>query len=547
MSTLAYVLLGAVGLVLVAVLAVVQRIKVAGPNQAFLITGRKGRPVTNPETGLVSTDMSGQKVIMGASVFVLPFVQKLHVMDLSSRRLQVAIRGAVSATGIKCDLEGVAIVKVAGSEDSIRAAAQRFLDQQGGIEVFTQEVLAGSLRSIVGRLTVEEIIKDRAAFASAVAEEAETSLTNQGLQLDTFQLQDIQAEGDYLNDLGRPEAARVAKEASIAEARARQAAEQERLLAEEAIAIANRTLALKQAEILAETDAASAQAEAAGPLAAASRDQEILLEQEKVAERQAALKERELDTEIRRPADAARYRVEQEAEAAKNAAVFAADAQRQATIAAAQAAAEQQRLSGEGERSRRQALAEAEAIEGARTGEAERARRSAIAEAVRLEGDAEAAAILARGKAEAEALDEKARAFQDFGDAAVLDLLVGVLPAVVREASAPLAAVDKLTVISTDGAGNLARTVAANVEQGLQLSGDLTGVDLRALLGRLAQGGAAGGAAGSAKREPARVEAVSPAADVVPVQADGEPMAAATTARRSRRKPATNGQPTDAG
>jgi len=136
-------------------LVIVQRIKVAGPNQAFLITGRKGRPVTNPETGLVSTDMSGQKVIMGASVFVLPFVQKLHVLELSSRRLQVGIRGAVSSNGIKCDLEGVAIVKVAGSEDSIRAAAQRFLDQQGDIEVFTQEVLAGSLRSIVGRLTVE--------------------------------------------------------------------------------------------------------------------------------------------------------------------------------------------------------------------------------------------------------------------------------------------------------------------------------------------------------------------------------------------------------
>src|SRR5687767_1690195 len=111
--------LGGVGLLLLVLLAVVQRIKVAGPNEAFLITGRKGRPVTNPETGLVSTDMSGQKVIMGASVFVLPFVQKLHAMDLSSRRLQVAIRGAVSSTGIKCDLEGVAIVKVAGSEDSI--------------------------------------------------------------------------------------------------------------------------------------------------------------------------------------------------------------------------------------------------------------------------------------------------------------------------------------------------------------------------------------------------------------------------------------------
>jgi flotillin len=487
MSVLAYVGLGALGLVVVAVLAVVSRIKVGGPNEAFIITGRKGRDVTNPETGLVSTDMSGQKVIMGASVFVIPFVQRLHRLDLSSRRLQVAIRGAVSATGIKCDLEGVAIVKVAGSEDMIRAAAQRFLNQQAGIEVFTQEVLAGSLRAIVGRLTVEEIIKDRTAFASAVAEEAETSLTNQGLQLDTFQLQDIQAEGEYLADLGRPEAARMAKEASIAEARARQEAEQERLLAEEAIAVANRTYALKNSEIQAQTDAARAQAEAAGPLAEAARDQEILLEQEKVAERQAALKERELDTEIRRPADAARYRVEQEAEAAKNAAIAHAEAQRQATIAAAQATAEQQRLSGDGERSRRQALAEAEAVEGEKTGRAERARRSAIAEAVRLEGAAEADAILARGKAEAEALEEKARAFEQFGEAAVLDLLIKVLPSVVHEASAPLAAVDKLTVISTDGAGSLGRTVASNVEQGLQLSSDLVGVDLRTVLAGLSQ------------------------------------------------------------
>lgn len=486
MDTLLYGVGGAVALVVIALLAVVQRIKVAGPNEAYLITGRKGRPVTNPETGLVSTDMSGQKVIMGASVFVLPFVQKLHAMDLSSRRLQVAIRGAVSSTGIKCDLEGVAIVKVAGSEDAIRAAAQRFLDQQDGIEVFTQEVLAGSLRSIVGRLTVEEIIKDRAAFASAVAEEAETSLTNQGLQLDTFQLQDIQAEGDYLADLGRPEAARVSKEAQIAEARARQAAEQERLLAEEAIAIANRTLALKQAEIQAETEAAVAQAAAAGPLAQAARDQEVLAEQEKVAVRTASLKERQLDTEIRKPADAARYKLEQEAEAAKNSTIAKAEADRQSTIAAAQATAEQQRLFGEGERNRRTAIAEADAIEGAKTGEAEKARRSAIAEAIRLEGDAEASAILARGKAEAAALDSKGAAFKDFGEAAVLDLLVKVLPDLVREASAPMASIDKLTVISTDGASTLARTVASNIEQGLQISGDLTGIDLRQLFARLA-------------------------------------------------------------
>lgn len=477
-------IIGAVVLLVLVAFLIVRRVKVAGPNEAFLITGRKGKAVKNPETGEISTDMSGQKVVMGASVFVLPFVQRLHIMDLSSRRIGVGIRGAVSAQGIKCDLDGVAIVKVGGNEDAIRASAQRFLDQQEGIETFTQEVLAGALRAIVGRLTIQEIIRDRAAFASGVAEEAETSLTNQGLALDTFQLQDIQAEGNYLNDLGRPEAARVQMEAAIAEAKARQSAEEERLRAEEQIAIANRILALKQAEILAETDAAQASAAAAGPLAQAARDQEVLAEQEKVAVRTAALKERQLDTEVRKPTDAARYQVEQEAEAAKNAMIANAEAGRQATIAAAQANAEQARLSGEGERARRAALADAEAIEGTKRGEAERARRAAIAEAVRLEGAAEADAIQARGAAEADALTQKAEAFRQFNEAAVLDLLVRVMPDLVRAASEPIGAIDKLTVISTDGASSLVRSVASNVEQGLQIGTDLTGIDLRRLLTR---------------------------------------------------------------
>lgn len=464
LSPLVIGVLGGVALLLLVIMLVVSRVKVAGPNEAFIITGRKGKPVRNPETGEISHDMSGQKVVMGASVFVLPFVQKLHVMDLSSRRISVGVRGAVSAQGIKCDLDGVAIVKVGGSEDLIRAGAQRFMDQQQGIDTFTQEVLSGSLRAIVGRLTVDEIIKDRAAFASAVAEEAETSLTNQGLALDTFQLQDIQTEGNYIIDIGRPEAARVEMEAAIAEAKARQAAEEERLKAEEQIAIAERTLALKQAEIQSETDAARARADAAGPIAKAAQDQEVLTAQELVAERQAMLTDRRLDTEVRKPADADRYRVEQDAEARKNAAVFKADADRQAAIAAAQAGAERARLEGDGERSRREA----------------------IAAAVEREGTAEAAATLAKGQAEAEAMEKRADAFQQYGDAAVLDLVVGVLPELVRAAAEPVSAIDKMTVISTDGASSVTKSVAQNLEQGLEIGSDLTGLDLRALLTRLA-------------------------------------------------------------
>ncbi|MFI9822131.1 flotillin family protein [Streptomyces sp. NPDC052013] len=457
MSPVLIAVIGVVVLIVLLALVVVTRYKVAGPSEAFIVTGRRGKKSTDPETGRVFTDNSGQKVVVGGGVFVVPFVQQKFTLDLSSRHIPIAVRGAVTLRGVKANLEGVAIVKVGGTEDSIRAAAQRFLQQQDGIVGFTQEVLSGALRSIVGRMSVEDIIRDRAAFAGQVAEEAEASLSGQGLVLDAFQIQDITTEGSYLEDLGRPEAARAKQEADIAEAVARRASEQARLKAEEEIAVAQRTFALKQAEIKAETDEAAARANAAGPLAEAARRQEVLQEQEKVAARQAALTDRELDTKVRKPADAARYQAEQEAEA-----------RRVASVKEAEAAAERARLTGEGEK----------------------AQRAALADAVRIEGDAEAAAIAAKGAAEADAMHKKADAFERYGDAAVLQMLVEVLPQVVGKAAEPLAAVDKLTVISTDGAGQLPRTVADNVAQGMELLSSTTGVDLAQLLQGLAARGA---------------------------------------------------------
>ena len=466
------VLIGGVGLAVLVVLLVVfviSRIRVAGPNEAFIITGRKGKAG--------GSDTSGQKVVMGASVFVVPFVQKLGVIDLTSRQIGVSVPAAVSANGIRCSLEGVAVVKVGGTEELIRAGAQRFLGQQGEIDVFTREVLAGSLRAIVGRLTVEEIIRDRAAFAAAVAEEAENSLTGQGLVLDTFQLQDIQAEGDYLIDLGRPEAARAEKEAAIAEAIARRESEQARIRAEEEIAIANRELALKQAEIKAQTDAAAADAAAAGPLAQAAKDQDVISAQELVAARRSELKERELDTEVRKPADARRYAIEQEAAAAKS-----------REIAEAEAQAERTRLSGA----------------------AERERRTALADATKVEGEAEAAAILARGEAEAEAMRKKADAYSQYGEAAIVDIIAATLPKVVAEAARPMGQIDAMTVISTDGASQTVRNVASTVAQGQEMARSLFGVDLASLVQRFA-GEASNGGAHGAIDAPARGDDAPPA------------------------------------
>ncbi|MEU5283086.1 SPFH domain-containing protein [Streptomyces sp. NPDC020755] len=452
MSPVVIAVIGIVVLLVLLGLVVITRYKVAGPSEAFIITGRRGKKSTDPVTGQTSIDNSGQKVVVGGGVFVVPFVQQKFTLDLSSRHIPIAVRGAVTLRGVKSNLEGVAIVKVGGSEDAIRAAAQRFLQQQDGIVGFTQEVLSGALRAIVGRMSVEDIIRDRAAFAGQVAEEAEASLSGQGLILDAFQIQDITTEGSYLEDLGRPEAARAKQEADIAEAIAKRASEQARLKAAEEIAIAERTYYLKQAEIKAETEAAAAKANAAGPLAEAARQQEVLQEQEKVAERQAALTDRELDTKIRKPADAARYQAEQEAEA-----------RRIAQVKEAEADAERSRLTGQGEK----------------------LHRSALADAVRIEGEADAAAIAAKGAAEAEAMRKKADAFAQYGDAAVLQMLVEVLPSVVAKASEPLSAIDKMTVISTDGASQLARTVTDNVAQGMELLTSTTGVDMASLLQNL--------------------------------------------------------------
>ncbi|MCX4731063.1 flotillin family protein [Streptomyces sp. NBC_01363] len=452
MSPVVTAVAGVVVLLVLLALVVITRYKVAGPSEAFIITGRRGKKSTDPVTGRTSIDNSGQKVVVGGGVFVVPFVQQKFTLDLSSRHIPIAVRGAVTLRGVKSNLEGVAIVKVGGSEEAIRAAAQRFLQQQDGIVGFTQEVLSGALRAIVGRMSVEDIIRDRAAFAGQVAEEAEASLSGQGLILDAFQIQDITTEGSYLEDLGRPEAARAKQEADIAEAIAKRASEQARLKAAEEIAIAERTFYLKQAEIKAETEAAAAKANAAGPLAEAARQQEVLQEQEKVAERQAALTDRELDTKVRKPADAARYQAEQEAEA-----------RRISQVKEAEADAERSRLTGQGEK----------------------LHRSALADAVRIEGEAEAAAIAAKGAAEAEAMQKKADAFAQYGDAAVLQMLVEVLPQVVAKASEPLSAIDKMTVISTDGASQLSRTVTDNVAQGMELLSSTTGVDLTALLKNL--------------------------------------------------------------
>ncbi len=425
--------------------------RVAAPDEAIIVAGRRSRRSVAADG--TATSRSGQRVVHGQGVFVAPFFQKAFKVSLRSRA--ISIQGvAQTSNGITIQVDAVAVVKIGDSDDAIRAAAQRFLEQDKQIDQFTQEVLSGSLRSSIGGSTVKQIIEDRAALGDAVLSGARESLANQGLDVDSFQIKEISDALNYIADLGRPEQALVRQAAEIAEAEADKRAQQARIAADEAIAEANRQLALKNAAIQLETDRAKAEADAAKPLADAKAQQGIIAERELTAQRQAQLREAELQSEIRVVADAEAYRIRQLAEADAQAAVLAANA--------------------------------------------ERDRRIAEAQAVREEGSAQAASILAKGQAEAESTRLRAEALANESEALIRLRLVESLPELAGRIAAPMASIDSLTVVSTDGAGQLGKNVVSGVTEVDAMLTSTLGVGVKDLLGGFVSGAAAGAAAGRA-------------------------------------------------
>ncbi|MBJ2119528.1 flotillin family protein [Arthrobacter sp. MSA 4-2] len=472
---------------------------IASPDQALIISSKdsKGQP-----------DPDSQRVVFGR-IFINPFSQRAYPISLASRQVSLKIEG-ISQNGIKLHLTGVAQVKVGGDADAVRKAAQRFLNQQEAIDHYTQETLSGSLRSIVGTLTVESIIKDRATFAKSVKEEAEHSMHNQGLEIDTFQIQSVDDDSGYLKNLGRPEAALAEKNAKIAEARSVQESEQARAISDEQVALAHQQLIIKRAELKEVADARQARADAAGPLAAAEQNEQVIIREQQVAQRRAELRERELDTEVRKPADAEKYRLIQQADARLEERRRASEA----TEIEARVELAKRKLNAEGDRVAAEADAAANTARGTAEAAVQEARGRAEAAVIRSRGEAEAESTEARGKAEAAGIAAQAEAYEKFNEAAVLSKVLEVLPAMAREVAAPLAAIKTMTVVSNDGAGQLSRDVSTGVQQTTQLIKDTTGLDVITLLGDILKG------AGSGQRASGNGAAVAPPASGG--SADGE-------------------------
>jgi len=416
-------------------------IAVCGPNEALVISGmfQGGKPT----------------FINGGRAVVCPCIQTVQRIPLNTMTLEVQSPRVYTSQGVPISVVGTAQVKINGSNEEMLAyAAEQFGGKpQGEILRICLETMEGHQRAIMGNMTVEEIYRDRKTFSQKVFEVASVDLHNMGIAVISYTLKDVRDEVGYLASLGQARTAQVKRDALIGEAEAKRDATIAEALAEEQrmesklindteIARSKRDFELKKASYDTEVNTAKAEAEMAYGLQAAKVQAKIKEEemQFKVVERAQNIsiqeqeilrKEKELDSKVRKPAEAEKYRLEKIAEADRQRVVLEAEAE---------------------------------------------------AEATALRGEAEAYAIEVKAKAEAEQMAKKADAWKEYKEAALVDMMLKVLPKVAAEVAGPISETNKITMVAT-GDGPIGASRVTN--EVLDIMGSLpdtvkkmTGVDI---------------------------------------------------------------------
>src|SRR5215472_13433618 len=388
--------------------------RVPAPNEALLISGSKGRKGGSEQF----------RIVTGHGALVLPIKQKARLLSLALRESEI-VEDCITQQGIRLNVRAVAAFKVGDDPASIANAARRFLSEQDRMEVLVGRVFAGHLRSIIGGLTVEQIIRERDRVAQEVKDGSHAEMEKLGIVVDALEIQEIEDGSGYINHLAAPHAAAVASQARIAQAKADQDATQRELEVAAMKAQYERDVEIKKAGFLAETEQAKAKAAQAGPLSEARASQEVIEQQTALAQRQAELAAQKLEADVRRPADAEAYRKRAIAEADRD----------------------QAKLAAEAEAFRNTTLAEAEA-------QAARVRADATAHASRAVAEGEADANTARAESLREGNQELIAA----------NRIIEQLPALVEAAARGLAD-SNLTVLN--GAAGVNEMIAGLVGQGL--------------------------------------------------------------------------------
>src|SRR6201996_6803774 len=427
------VMIGLIVLVTLVLISLMARMyRKAGPNEAIIRYG-----------------MGGPKVIIGHGALIYPMVQHTRTLSLELMSFDVApSQDLYTKQGVAVTVEAVAQIKVRSDNESIMTAAEQFLSKTPGErEGLIRLVMEGHLRGIIGQLTVEQIVKEPEMVGERMRATCAADMSKMGLEVVSFTIKEVRDKNEYITNMGRPDIARIRRDAEIAMAEAERDTAIRRAIALREAAVAK--AAADQERVLAETMSLGKQAEA-------QRDLDIqkatFTEQSRRQEAQAD-KAYELQTNVMQqkviaePVEVQQIEKEaqvkvQEAEILRNEKELIATVLKKSEI-------EKQRIENMANAERARQIAEAEGR----------------AQAIRTQGEAEASIIFQKGEAEAKAMNVKAEAYQEWSQAAVVDKLITNMADVVRAMSEPLAKVDKITIVST---GDTKSTGAS------KLTGDIT-------------------------------------------------------------------------
>jgi flotillin len=405
--------------------------QIAEPNEALIVSGKKGK-------GDGSAEAQQYKIVpSGNRVFVIPILQRARNLPLDLHNALVPVE-CTTTQGIPVQIEGVVAFKVGSDNVSIANAAQRFLHDPDSMQDRVHEIFAGHIRGIVGSLTVEQLIRERESLTSQVLDATSTDMEVMGLKIDTLQIAGIRDPTGYIEKMAKPDLAKVDMAARIAQAASDREASEKEAENAAAVAEAQRSSRIRQAAAQAEVDKAQAEAAQAGPLAAAESEKAVVQKKTEVAELEASRTERELESTVKKPADAEAYRAKVEAQGQKDAAILRAEA--------------------EAETARRTGTAQAE-IEKVQ-GEAQAAAREA-------QGLADAKVTQAQGEAEGNALKARAEGLAQNQEAVIGQQIAERLPDIVKAAASMFDNVEHMTVL------NGAEGMAASLNSLLAVGGQI--------------------------------------------------------------------------
>jgi len=477
MSASVWVISGLAVITIIFFLSVLARLyRKAGPHEALIVYGFRGT-----------------RIIKGHGTVIFPMIESCRGLSLELMSFDVAPeQDLYTRQGVAVTVEAVAQIKVKSDPESVTTAAEQFLtknppEREGLIRL----VMEGHLRGIIGQLTVEEIVKQPEMVGERMRSTCAEDMNKMGLEVISFTIKEVRDKNEYILNMGRPDIARIKRDADVAAAEAERDTAIKRAEAQRAAAVA-RAMA-DQERVTAETLSQAKQAES-------QRDLEIkkatYLETVKKQQAQAD-KAYEIQTNVMQQqviAESVKVRqIEKEQEIkVQDAEILRRERELIATVL----------KQAEIERRRIEALAEAEKQR--LTIEAE-----GRASATRAQGEAEAEIVFKKGEAEARAMHVKAEAYQDYNQAAVVDKLITSLPEVVRALASPLANVDKITVVSTGngssaGMNKITGDMVSIAAQIPALFETLSGMQMSELLGRIKGIGANSPAPGSPAQDAGR-------------------------------------------